>query len=151
YRDRKWHHIRKRHSCEWTLRPRNARRSDRGRWKRDTRRARAKGDAARELSSPLSVLSKGLAMPGDRKPTAIAVYASQLDLPQEDVVDELRRLFGSGRAEEALHAMGGSAGDDPLSRRERSMIVISALIAQGGVVGRLRPHIRWAITNGVSR
>jgi 4-carboxymuconolactone decarboxylase len=90
-------------------------------------------------------------MPEDRKQVAAGVYAGQLDVPPAGVADELTRLFGSRMAEEALYAMGGSAWDEALSRRERSMIVISALIAQGAVVGRLRPHIRWAITNGVTR
>jgi alkylhydroperoxidase/carboxymuconolactone decarboxylase family protein YurZ len=90
-------------------------------------------------------------MPDDRPTTAAGVYAGQLDLPPEDVPAELVRLFGSRMAEEALYAMGGSAWDDTLSWRERSMIVISALIAQGAVVGRLRPHVRWAINNGVTR
>jgi 4-carboxymuconolactone decarboxylase len=90
-------------------------------------------------------------MSDDRKSTAAGVYAGQLELPAEEVPNELVRLFGSRMAEEALFAMGGTAWDETLSRRERSMIVVSALIAQGAVVGRLRPHIRWAIQNGVTR
>lgn len=87
----------------------------------------------------------------DRRDTAIEVYASQLDLPAEEVPAELYRLFGPRMAEEGLASMGGAAWDETLSRRERSMIVVAALIAQGGVDGRLRTHIRWAIRNGVSR
>lgn len=90
-------------------------------------------------------------MSNDRKKTASEVYSGQLEVAPDDVPSELRRLFGSRMAEEALYAMGGTAWDETLSRRERSLIVISALIAQGAVVGRLRPHIRWAIKNGVSR
>jgi alkylhydroperoxidase/carboxymuconolactone decarboxylase family protein YurZ len=90
-------------------------------------------------------------MSEDRRETAIGVYASQLDVPPGQVVDELVGLFGSRMANEGLIAMGGTAWDETLSRRERSMIVISALIAQGAVVGRLRPHLRWAIRNGVTR
>src|SRR2546427_8331559 len=90
-------------------------------------------------------------MAEDRPGTAMSVYAGQLGVAPESVPDELTRLFGARMAAEALYAMGGSAWDDALSRRERSMIVISALIAQGAVVGRLRPHVRWAITNGVTR
>jgi 4-carboxymuconolactone decarboxylase len=90
-------------------------------------------------------------MESDRRATAIGVYASQLDTPESDVPDKLAELFGARMAEEALSAMGGSAWDDTLSRRERSMIVVSALIAQGGVDDRLRTHVRWALRNGVSR
>jgi 4-carboxymuconolactone decarboxylase len=90
-------------------------------------------------------------MDSDRKSVAAGVYSGQLEVPEAEVADELMKLFGPRMAEEALYAMGGSAWDDTLSWRERSMIVISALIAQGAVVGRLRPHVRWAIANGVTR
>lgn len=90
-------------------------------------------------------------MPTDRRQEAISVYAEQFDMPESEVEDELKRLFGPRMAEEALYSMGGSAWDDTLSRRERSLIVVSALIAQGGVEDRLRTHVRWALRNGVTR
>jgi 4-carboxymuconolactone decarboxylase len=90
-------------------------------------------------------------MSEDRRQEAIGVYASQLDVEPDAVVEELSQLFGSRMAEEGLQAMGGTAWDKTLSRRERSMVVVSALIAQGAVVGRLRAHIRWAARNGVTR
>lgn len=90
-------------------------------------------------------------MGNDRREVAAKVYADQFDLPPEDVPAELRRLFGPRMADEALASMGGTAWDDALSRRERSLIVLSALIAQGGVEDRLRTHLHWAIRNGVTR
>jgi alkylhydroperoxidase/carboxymuconolactone decarboxylase family protein YurZ len=88
---------------------------------------------------------------GDRRDVAADVYAAQFDMPAGEVPAELRRLFGPRMAEEALASMGGTAWDATLSRRERSLIVVSALIAQGGVEGRLRTHLRWAIRNGITR
>ena len=60
-------------------------------------------------------------------------------------------MFGKRMAEEALSAMGGTAWDEVLTWKERSLIVVSALIAQGGVEDRLRTHIGWAIRNGATR
>ena len=47
--------------------------------------------------------------------------------------------------------MGGTAWDETLSWKERSLIVVAVLIAQGGAEDRLRSHLRWAINNGVTR
>jgi 4-carboxymuconolactone decarboxylase len=41
--------------------------------------------------------------------------------------------------------------DDCLSLRDRSLVVIAALVAQGGLEARLRGHVRWAIEHGSSR
>jgi 4-carboxymuconolactone decarboxylase len=41
--------------------------------------------------------------------------------------------------------------DDRLSLRDRSLIVVTALIALGGVEDRLRGHVRWAIDHGSTR
>lgn len=38
-----------------------------------------------------------------------------------------------------------------LSLRDRSLIVLAALITQGGVESRLRTHVRWAIEHGSNR
>lgn len=90
-------------------------------------------------------------MSGERVATATKVYASQLGVPEAEVAERLTELVGPKMAREALYAMGGSAWDGTLSWRERSMIVVSALIAQGGVTDRLRAHVRWALENGVTR
>jgi 4-carboxymuconolactone decarboxylase len=41
--------------------------------------------------------------------------------------------------------------DDCLSLRDRSLIVVAALVAQGGLEARLRGHVRWALEHGSSR
>lgn len=87
----------------------------------------------------------------ERRERGISVYASQFRLPEEAVPDRLAELFGPRMAEEGMLAMGGTAWDEVLSRRERSLSVVAALIAQGGVDDRLRGHVRWALDNGVTR
>jgi alkylhydroperoxidase/carboxymuconolactone decarboxylase family protein YurZ len=41
--------------------------------------------------------------------------------------------------------------DDVLTWKERSLVVVSSLITQGGAEDRLRTHIHWAIANGATR
>ena len=54
-------------------------------------------------------------------------------------------------AEEAIQSAGGTAWeDDELSLRDRSIVVLAALITQGGVEPRLRGHIRWAVQHDVT-
>ena len=54
--------------------------------------------------------------------------------------------YGKRMAEEAFHASGGGNWEaDVLSLRDRSLIVVAALAAQGGVEERLRSHVRWAL------
>ena len=38
-----------------------------------------------------------------------------------------------------------------LSKRDRSLIVVAALVVQGGVEDRLRGHVRWAVEHGATR
>ncbi len=40
--------------------------------------------------------------------------------------------------------------DDCLSLRDRSLVVLAALMTQGGVEERLRGHTRWALDHGVT-
>jgi alkylhydroperoxidase/carboxymuconolactone decarboxylase family protein YurZ len=86
-----------------------------------------------------------------RPDRAKRVYGSQFDVPPDDIPGALTEMFGPRMTEEALYAMGGTAWDDALSWKERSLAVIAVLIAQGGVEDRLRTHIRWAVRNGATR
>ena len=52
---------------------------------------------------------------------------------------------------EAIESAAGAWSDDGLTLRDRSLIVLTALIVQGGVEARMRPHVRWAIEHGSSR
>jgi len=53
-------------------------------------------------------------------------------------------------ADEAINAAGGAWVDDCLSLRDRSLVVLAALVTQGGVEERLRLHVRWALDHGVT-
>jgi len=87
----------------------------------------------------------------DRYERGLDAYASQLGLPREQVLPWFAERFGERFAEEAVNAAGGAWADGPLSLRERSLVVVAALIAQGGVEERLRGHVRWAVERGCTR
>jgi 4-carboxymuconolactone decarboxylase len=88
----------------------------------------------------------------ERWARGIAAYASQLDLAEEEVFSHLSSRFGERFATEAVHAAGAAwEPDSPLSLRDRSLAVVTALAAQSGVDERLRPHVRWAIAHGATR
>ena len=79
-----------------------------------------------------------------------AAYASQFRVPEAEAVEELKRLVGERMAAEAINAAGGAWVEDSLSLRDRSLVVLAALITQGSVDARLRVHVRWALDHGVT-
>ena len=79
-----------------------------------------------------------------------AAYASQFRLPEDEAVEELKRAVGERMANEAINAAAGAWVDDCLSLRDRSLVVLAAIVTQGGVEERLRMHIRWALDHGVT-
>jgi 4-carboxymuconolactone decarboxylase len=87
---------------------------------------------------------------GERESRGRQAYASQFRLPEDEAVAELERVVGERMAGEAITAAGGAWVDDCLSLRDRSLVVVAALIAQGGVDARLRGHVRWALDHGVT-
>lgn len=87
----------------------------------------------------------------DRYERGLDAFASQLGLPREQVRPWFVERFGESFAEEAIHAAGGVWADGALSLHDRSLVVIAALIAQGGVEERLRGHVRWAVEHGCTR
>jgi 4-carboxymuconolactone decarboxylase len=87
----------------------------------------------------------------ERYERGLDAYASQLGIPREDVPAWFAERFGERFGEEAINAGGGAWADDELDLRERSLIVVAALIAQGGVDERLRGHVRWAVAHGATR
>lgn len=88
---------------------------------------------------------------GERYERGLDAYASQFGIPREEVPGWFVERFGERFAEEAINSAGGAWPDDCLSLRDRSLIVVTALIAQGGVESRLRGHVRWAVEHGVTR
>jgi len=86
----------------------------------------------------------------DRTSRGRAAYASQFGLPEGEAIELLETIVGERMAEEAVQAAGGAWVDDCLSLRDRSLVVVAALAAQGGVEERLRGHVRWALEHGVT-
>jgi 4-carboxymuconolactone decarboxylase len=87
----------------------------------------------------------------DRYERGLDAYASQFGVPREQVREWFVERFGERFAEEAINAGGGAWPDDALSLRDRSLVVVAALIAQGGMDDRLRGHVRWAVEHGCTR
>ncbi len=87
----------------------------------------------------------------DRYDRGLDAYASQLGMARSEVPGWFAERFGERFGEEAVNAAGGAWVDDCLSLRERSLIVIAALITQGGVDARLRGHVGWAVEHGATR
>lgn len=79
-----------------------------------------------------------------------AAYASQFRLPEREAVEELQRIVGERMASEAINAAGGAWVEDVLSLRDRSLVVLTTLVTQGGVKDRLRVHVRWALDHGIT-
>ena len=79
-----------------------------------------------------------------------AAYASQFRLPESEAVEELKRIVGERMATEAINAAGGAWVEDLLTLRDRSLVVLAALVTQGGVDERLRGHARWGLDHGLT-
>ena len=87
----------------------------------------------------------------ERYEDGLRAYASQLGIAPDEVPAWFAERFGERFGHEAINAGGGAWTDDALSLRDRSLIVVAALIAQGGVEDRLRSHVRWAVEHGSNR
>ena len=87
----------------------------------------------------------------DRRERGVAAYASQLGLREDEVEAWFAERMGERFGAEAINAAAGAWVDDCLSLRDRSLLVVAALVAQGAVDDRLRGHVRWAIEHGSSR
>jgi 4-carboxymuconolactone decarboxylase len=87
----------------------------------------------------------------DRYERGLDAYASQLGVSREDVPRWFADRFGERFGDEAINAAGGAWSDETLSLRERSLVVVAALAAQGGVDDRLASHVRWAVEHGATR
>jgi alkylhydroperoxidase/carboxymuconolactone decarboxylase family protein YurZ len=81
----------------------------------------------------------------------LEAYASQFGIEPEAVLDHMTELVGERMAREAIISAAGAWTDDCLTLRDRSLIVLAALIVQGGADARMRPHVRWAIEHGATR
>jgi len=88
--------------------------------------------------------------PEGRRERGIKAYARIFDLPEKDVPAAMAGRVGPVFAEEAFMAAGGPAWSHPaLTDRERSIVIITALAAQGVAGDRLDSHIRLAQREGL--
>ena len=88
---------------------------------------------------------------GRQAQRGIDAYASQLGLDRrcaQLVHRSVRRALRRGGNPGSTGAWMENGDLDP---RERSLIVVAALIAQGDVDERLRGHVRWAVAHGATR
>jgi 4-carboxymuconolactone decarboxylase len=86
----------------------------------------------------------------DRYERGLKAYASQFGIPESAVPAYFAEHHGTRFGDEAINAAGGAWNDDELSLRDRSIVVLSSLITQGGADDRLRGHVRWALAHGVT-
>ena len=89
--------------------------------------------------------------PDERYERGVRADASQFGIAPDEVPAWFAERFGERFGREAINAAGGAWPDDALSLRDLSLIVVAALIAQGGVEERLRGHVRWAVEHGSNR
>ncbi|AMM21553.1 hypothetical protein AX769_17150 [Frondihabitans sp. PAMC 28766] len=81
------------------------------------------------------------------------MYAETFGLTEPDVPAEFARRVGAVFATEAMESAGGAMWSHPaLSGRDRSIAIISALVAQGVVDGdRLETHLARAVRAGIDQ
>ena len=87
----------------------------------------------------------------DRYERGLEAYASQFGVSRDEVPAWFAERMGERFGTEAINAAGAAWVDDCLSLRDRSLAVVTALIALGGVDDRLRGHVRWAVAHGSNR
>ena len=103
--------------------------------RRDDSSSQATGDAAADR----------------RYERGLEAYASQFQIPREEVASWFAKHVGERFGKEAILSASGIWVDDELSLRDRSLVVVAALITQGGAEQQLRSHTRWAIQHGCTR
>ena len=80
------------------------------------------------------------------------VFAEDIGVERDQVMPQMSARVGTVFAEEAILAAGGPAWNDPgLPERDRSIVVLTALICQGVLGERLDAHLERAVRNGVDQ
>jgi alkylhydroperoxidase/carboxymuconolactone decarboxylase family protein YurZ len=90
------------------------------------------------------------AEPDVRYARGVAAYARIFGVPEDRLAAAFASRVGPVFAEEQLQAAGGAAWADPaLSGRDRSVAIITTLVAQGVTGDRLVAHLDLARRNGL--
>ncbi|WP_344969121.1 carboxymuconolactone decarboxylase family protein [Streptosporangium fragile] len=85
-----------------------------------------------------------------RRERGIVAYARIFGAPEQEMPAVFAARVGTGFTEEALQAAGGAAWSHPaLTGRDRSIAVLTALVAQGVSGDRLLTHLRLAREHGL--
>lgn len=87
----------------------------------------------------------------ERYDRGLDVYASQFRIAPEAVAPWFAERVGERFGTETILAAADAWVDDELSLRDRSLIVVAALVTMGGAEQQLRAHTRWAIEHGCTR
>jgi 4-carboxymuconolactone decarboxylase len=96
--------------------------------------------------------SPGDAVETDRRyERGLEVYASEFQIPREEVAAFFAERVGERFGEESILSAANVWVDDDLSLRDRSLVVVAALVTLGGTEQQLRVHTRWAIRHGCTR
>lgn len=82
----------------------------------------------------------------------LRAYSVQFGIPEEEVPAFLAGMLGEAMTVDGIVSTGKAWGDGTgsLTWRELSISTISTMIAAGGLEKRMRYHLRWAMTNGLS-
>jgi alkylhydroperoxidase/carboxymuconolactone decarboxylase family protein YurZ len=81
----------------------------------------------------------------------LLAYASQFRIPPGQVPAWFAGAVGDRFGQEAIQSAANAWADDEPSLRDRSLIVIAALIAQGDPESQPRMHTWWALDHGAIR
>lgn len=81
----------------------------------------------------------------------LTAYASQFGVTEDEVHATLSSFIGPSMAADGIIATGSAWGEGSLSWRERSIVVISSMVTQGGIDARLVGHLKWGMANGLAR
>ena len=77
--------------------------------------------------------------------------AGELDVPPQNVFGTAAQMLGERITTQAVNAAGDVwMGAGPLTRRERSLLILAVLAAANSPVERFRPNIAFALHNGVT-
>ena len=98
-----------------------------------------------------SDLAGDAVMTDQRYQRGLEAYVSQFQIPREEVASWFAEHVGEHFGKESILSAADIWVDDELSLRDRSLVVVAALITQGGAEQQLRSHTRWAIQHGCTR
>jgi alkylhydroperoxidase/carboxymuconolactone decarboxylase family protein YurZ len=87
----------------------------------------------------------------DRWEQGLDAYASQFQIPREQVAEWFSKRVGDRFGEEAIYSAARAWTNDELSLRDRSLAVLASLITMGGAEQQLRMHTRWAVDHGCTQ